>query len=910
MDGLVVFGALLIIAMIAGAILGFVNLSQISALKRQISQLKEAVDQQARNISALRQGSADSLHREPPVQHKPVQREPVQPEPVHQQKNTENPKIKPENIPASKQADERFSLERFLMGNGLLWLGALVLALGGVFLAKYSIEAGLFPPGLRIGLGAVFGLSLIIVAEYLYRNPEKYQINTPVISAALASGGIITCYAMTLVAFDYYAFLSPGLAFAILASISLAGAGLSIRLGPILAGIGIIGAYAVPAIVSTGSNNVLALLLYVAAVSFSSIWIYQQVRRIWVWYLSAFGHFVWYAVAISISTDLPFILGDLKASSTPYLVSEYANIGILTVFGLFSIYVFALFDLLGWSLKECVRQPFTTKEMLIPRKEQLGVLLPLLGLVVYATLSGFSPELLYAFAAYSTLLLVMPLRHSALDTWPFLSLALAIFVFLKMPVTFDYSDNLFPFSGGFIFIQALSLVLIVYALFMQKSFSQRHAYSLLLVLAPLSLFAIAYALSAPEAAVFLYPVFAIELGIIATGFVLMAMRSATATSDTGQSLSHNSELVHKVSYLLLANGALALILTMLLSASTLTLALAAQITLMASLGAKYRLQLPPWLFKIAVIGVMVRLTFAPWLPDYAGETLFGLHWSIVIYPLSFILLLFARKHTRSNAHNKNLAAWFDGALLHLLALFVTTESSYLLIGEYPDFDNLSFQQSALLGMNYLILATVYFWRSQLTTQKALYRFFAVGLVLGAIYTHLFSSLLNNPFISNQEVGTNPIVNWLLILWFIPALVLLFNVKMQFFNKDTSKPALIVAGLFYVSYLNAAIRLFFEEGTSLYLYAVSQAELYTYSVIYLLIAIICIVIAQSKHLHRLNQLGFAILALVILKAFVIDMANLEGLYRALSFIGLGLSLVGIGWLFQRFKRLEKPCEPVT
>ncbi|MFC3123065.1 DUF2339 domain-containing protein [Agaribacter flavus] len=53
---------------------------------------------------------------------------------------------------------------------------------------------------------------------------------------------------------------------------------------------------------------------------------------------------------------------------------------------------------------------------------------------------------------------------------------------------------------------------------------------------------------------------------------------------------------------------------------------------------------------------------------------------------------------------------------------------------------------------------------------------------------------------------------------------------------------------------------------------------------------------------LNRVGFSILALVLLKAFLVDMNHLDGIYRALSFIGLGLSLVVIGWLFQRFKQV--------
>jgi uncharacterized membrane protein len=42
----------------------------------------------------------------------------------------------------------------------------------------------------------------------------------------------------------------------------------------------------------------------------------------------------------------------------------------------------------------------------------------------------------------------------------------------------------------------------------------------------------------------------------------------------------------------------------------------------------------------------------------------------------------------------------------------------------------------------------------------------------------------------------------------------------------------------------------------------------------------------------------VVVLTIAKVFLVDMAGLTGVYRALSFIGLGLVLVGIGWLYQR------------
>ena len=52
-------------------------------------------------------------------------------------------------------------------------------------------------------------------------------------------------------------------------------------------------------------------------------------------------------------------------------------------------------------------------------------------------------------------------------------------------------------------------------------------------------------------------------------------------------------------------------------------------------------------------------------------------------------------------------------------------------------------------------------------------------------------------------------------------------------------------------------------------------------------------------------GLAVMVLVVLKVFLWDMSGLEGLYQIGSFLGLGLSLVGIGWLYQHF--VQKPKE---
>ena len=57
---------------------------------------------------------------------------------------------------------------------------------------------------------------------------------------------------------------------------------------------------------------------------------------------------------------------------------------------------------------------------------------------------------------------------------------------------------------------------------------------------------------------------------------------------------------------------------------------------------------------------------------------------------------------------------------------------------------------------------------------------------------------------------------------------------------------------------------------------------------------------------------AVVVLTIAKVFLVDMSDLTGIWRALSFIGLGLVLVGIGYLYQRLlfppRRLAQSTSP--
>jgi uncharacterized membrane protein len=90
--------------------------------------------------------------------------------------------------------------------------------------------------------------------------------------------------------------------------------------------------------------------------------------------------------------------------------------------------------------------------------------------------------------------------------------------------------------------------------------------------------------------------------------------------------------------------------------------------------------------------------------------------------------------------------------------------------------------------------------------------------------------------------------------------------------------------------------------------VGSAEQYTYSIAWLAFGVVLLGIGISVNSQRARLASAAVIALTIAKAFLIDMSTLTGVYRALSFICLGLVLVAIGWLCQRVLFRRRPAAP--
>jgi len=87
---------------------------------------------------------------------------------------------------------------------------------------------------------------------------------------------------------------------------------------------------------------------------------------------------------------------------------------------------------------------------------------------------------------------------------------------------------------------------------------------------------------------------------------------------------------------------------------------------------------------------------------------------------------------------------------------------------------------------------------------------------------------------------------------------------------------------------------------------SDAEDYAYSAVWLASGVGLLLAGVALRSQPARLASAAVITLTILKVFLHDLAGLQGIYRALSFIGLGLVLMGIGWLYQRLlfpRRIE-------
>lgn len=90
---------------------------------------------------------------------------------------------------------------------------------------------------------------------------------------------------------------------------------------------------------------------------------------------------------------------------------------------------------------------------------------------------------------------------------------------------------------------------------------------------------------------------------------------------------------------------------------------------------------------------------------------------------------------------------------------------------------------------------------------------------------------------------------------------------------------------------------------------SQARFAAISVLWTLFSLLLMVFGFSFNLSELRKAAIALFAATMLKVFLLDMAHVSTPYRVVSFLVLGVILIGASYLYHRFKERILPPEEV-
>jgi uncharacterized membrane protein len=182
-----------------------------------------------------------------------------------------------------------------------------------------------------------------------------------------------------------------------------------------------------------------------------------------------------------------------------------------------------------------------------------------------------------------------------------------------------------------------------------------------------------------------------------------------------------------------------------------------------------------------------------------------------------------------------------------------------------------------------------------------------ALTLAAIVLGLLST--ENPLVSDQPVG-GAFLNLIFLGYALPAI--LAAALALIIRNTRPRPYVVVAAISAValalSYLTLEVTRIYH-GPVLTLGPTTDAEQYTYSAVWLAFGVLLLIAGFLLRSQPVRLASAAVVVLTIAKVFLIDMSGLEGVFRALSFILLGLVLVGIGWLYQRLLFPRRPISAV-
>jgi uncharacterized membrane protein len=353
-------------------------------------------------------------------------------------------------------------------------------------------------------------------------------------------------------------------------------------------------------------------------------------------------------------------------------------------------------------------------------------------------------------------------------------------------------------------------------------------------------------------------------------------------------------------------GALALALTFALEKGWLTIALA----LMSMGTAWISMQRPiPFLRSLAAIlaGIVVlRIGYEPRIAGDAVGTTPIFNWLLWGYGIPALSFWVASIFLRRRGDDAPLRTVESAAILFTVLLAFMEIRHAVNGGDvYRDIAGLT---EIALQICVALAMAIGLERLRIRTGSIVHNVSAVLLTVFAGLAIVGGLLFwDNPAIWRISID-GVFINALLLGYAIPAVLALLlsyavaGRRAALYGNAIAAGALVLA----LSYVTLEIRRLYH-GPQLTSGPTGDAEQYTYSIAWLAFGVALLGIGILFNSQRARLASAVVIALTVVKAFLIDMSTLTGVYRALSFMCLGLVLVAIGWLYQRilFRRQAAP-----
>ena len=805
----------------------------------------------------------------------------------------------------------RESLESTIGARWAVWVGGIALALGGIFMVKYSIESGLLSPGIRLVLAAIFGLILVAAGEVIRRRSVPVlgdAFQNAMIPGVLTAAGTVALFGSTYAAHAVYGFIGPEPAFVLLALISIATLGLSLLHGQALAGLGLLASMVTPALIASTAPRPWILFGYLVLTWLATL-LASRLRR---WLIAPS-----LANALLSLWPLLYIAYSPVVDFTPVTLSMLAMIG-GTIFLWPGRYQTAAAtggdavtetgplqpgSIAGWGAF-LARPPLG-----MTLTSAIGALTVSLYLLTYSLQYGYPiVEAIFSFAAIAAAVAAFGAGRLHAGWAAILSAIIAVVGVFG--VLTNWAAGIEPSStDGIATAQSMTLyeslglgaIFLLIGAFFLKRFAEGEKpfaalWSLIMAATPLAIATISFFNFGSNWTLdWVHGLYGLGLGIVLIALAEWQYRRS------GEGLNLPTNILAAGSF-----AAMVFALHMLAHHAAPTMLLPVLGIAYLAVGRVRNWPVLPWTMVAALIITMARIAWQPTIvdPSELGTTpVFNMLLAGYGIPAALAALAaFAVRHSSNVRLRGALQALASFLVLLTIAILVRhAMNGGVLNDAVPTLGEQSIYTLLAIGASATLMAL------DLSAASPVFRYGSMALGTLSVVLILIAHLLGlNPFITGESTGRIPLFNLLLLGYLLPAIA--YGGLALYARNRRPLPyvnMLAVAGaVMAFAWATLSVRRFWQGEYIPFWNGFIQGELYSYSVVWLLIGIALLGLGTRFEARSLRIASAALVSIAVIKAFLIDMANLEGFLRALSFIGLGAVLIGIGLFYQKILTRKK------